>query len=364
MFKGKARYRHQLRPLLWAGMLAFLFLEACGTGDRVEYKPASAGKADEVLWVMQESLFQDTIGATVRRNFQKSYGILPQEEPEYFLREKNFNQFNNDIIKKYRTIVLCASREDGDQYGFARNLIEEEGKAYEEVVFLENVWAKPQIVVVVTANDREGLLDVLARRSPGVKSFIRESEDNSIRIQLYEGGLNDKAGALLKSKYGFSVDVPSLYYIAADNRDFTWLRHETVTLSSNIMVYKRSLSGEDLGTEVDWAAYAKNMRNYLGQSYISSAVEGSYMEIEERFAPVAQDTATVLGHAGRETQGLWRMEKDFMGGPFRNYAWFDTGDSTYYMVDFFVHAPKEGKKKHMRHLDYVWSTLKSGEQLP
>ena len=74
--------------------------------------------------------------------------------------------------------------------------------------------------------------------------------------------------------------------------------------------------------------------------------------------PPYQGPIDIMGQPGRETQGLWRIVNDFMGGPFRNYAWYDEATSTYYMIDVFVHAPKEGKKKFMRHLDYVLSTLR------
>ena len=100
------------------------------------------------------------------------------------------------------------------------------------------------------------------------------------------------------------------------------------------------------------------MREYITKLYISSSVEGSYMTIENRFAPVLQDSTTVLGHQAIRTRGLWRIEKDFMGGPFENYAWFDETTNTYYMIDTYVHAPKEGKKKYMRHLNYIVSTIK------
>ena len=341
---------------LLATMAALLIMQGCGTSGQLEFKPTSAGKADEILWVMNDAFWSDTIGGTVKHNFMKSYGILPQAEPDYFIREKNFNQFNNDIIKKYRMIVICATRDKDIQYPFARDLINDSGKEYDNIVYLRNVWAQPQYVVVVTADSRQEFHELLRSRSSEVLEFIRKSEDERIRIMLYENGNNDEATAIVRDKYGFSMDIPIEYYIAADNRDFTWFRRESVFLSSNILLYKRQLESEDMAGGVDWPLFARNMRNYLGQSYISSDVENSYMEIEDRYAPVDQGERDFLGRRVVETQGLWRMENDFMGGPFRNLAWFDEASSTYYMIDMFVHAPKEGKKKFMRQLDYILTT--------
>jgi hypothetical protein len=357
----KVRLRTGLRSLLAIAICAIAF-QGCGTAGQLEFKPTSAGKADEILWVMNDGFWSDTIGGTVKHTFMRSYGILPQAEPEYFVREKNFNQFNNDIIKKYRTIVICASRDSDVQYAFAREMIDDAGVDYENIVFLRNVWAQPQYVIVITADTRDELHDVLRNRSAEVIDYIRKSEDERIRIMLYENGNNDEATALVTGKYGFRMDIPVEYYIAVDNPDFTWLRRESVFLSSNILFYKRQLDAEEMAGGVDWQLFARNVRNYLGQSYISSDVEGSYMEIEDRFALVDQGSREFLEQECVETQGLWRMEKDFMGGPFRNLAWFDEATSTYYMIDMFVHAPKEGKKKFMRQLDYILDRTRLPEQ--
>jgi hypothetical protein len=116
------------------------------------------------------------------------------------------------------------------------------------------------------------------------------------------------------------------------------------------------MSKVEIERGIDWPKYAREMHNYLGKSYISTSVEGSYMEIERR-APVSQTSLEILGHEGVRTRGLWRIEGDFMGGPFDNYSWYSNIDSTYYMIDFYVHAPKEGKKTFMRHLEYVFGTI-------
>lgn len=338
-------------------IILMFMLGACQTGGSFEYKPASAGKVDEVLWVMNDAFWADTIGGTVNHEFQASYGILPQLEPEYFLRKKNFKQFNNDIIKKYRTIVICASREKDVKYGFARQLIEEQDEEYAPLVIMENVWAMPQQVFVITADSREDLHNVIRENAGAIKSAIRTAEDKRIDIMLYDAGLNDEASNLIEAKYGFSMDIPSDYYIARDNEDFTWFRKENVFLSSNIMIYKRVLDADEISKGVNWPEFATSMRNYLGNSYITSAAEDSYMAIEDRYAPVYQGPIDVMDQEGQETQGLWRIVNDFMGGPFRNYAWYDEASSTYYMIDVFVHAPKEGKKKFMRHLDHILSTM-------
>lgn len=343
--------------LVWLAVLLWVLASCESSGSTSKYLPTSGGKPDEILWVMNDSFWEDTIGATINHRFQKSYEVLPQAEPSYFVRKKTFQEFNNDIIKKYRTIVICTSKEADIEYGTVREIIQSTGVEYQKTLILNNVWAKPQLVVIITADSNEDLLNILTEQGDSIENAIRESENKSIDKYLYNNDPNLEAMNTVDSVFGFKPKIPLGYFVGINENNFIWVRKETVTLSSNILFYKRTLQPEEIANGVDWNQYAKNIRGYLGKTYISSRVEGSYMTIEDRFAPVYQDTVEVLGHQAIRTRGLWRIEKDFMGGPFENYAWFDESDNTYYMIDTYVHAPKEGKKKYMRHLARIIETM-------
>ena len=124
------------------------------------------------------------------------------------------------------------------------------------------------------------------------------------------------------------------------------------------MVYKKVLKQEDIENGVDWNQYSLVMRNYLGALYIASRTEGSYMMIDEKNAPIYHSSAKILNENAVRSIGLWKLEKDFMGGPFVNYSWFDEKTMTFYMVDGFAHAPGETKKKFMRHLEMIFTTIR------
>lgn len=322
------------------------------------FLPSSAGQPDEILWVMNEKFLDDTIGSTIYHRFAKSYDVLPQAEPNYALRQKSFQQFNNDIIKKYRTIVICASEEeDADKIELIKSIAQKKGIEFKDKLILKNVWANPQLVVLITAKNNEKLLQNLIANGDEIETAIRKSEDISIDKLIFRDERNHDAKKVVKDNFGFNIEIPIDYYIAKNESDFVWLRKETYVLSSNLLFYKKKLSAEELNSGIDWNQYAIQTREEVTKTYISSQVEGSYMEIEDRFAPVFQDSTEILGHTAIETKGLWRIEGDFMGGPFRTITWLDQTTATYYMLDVFVHAPKEGKKKYMRHLESIIATV-------
>ena len=350
------------KAFLIIGLLAFI--ESCSNSSTANYKPTSAGKSDEILWVLNDLFWEDTVGSIIHHKFMKAYDVLPQAEPEYFLRKKNFQQFNNDIIKKYRTIVLCISREDDPQYSDIVKLFDlaESKDSSKNPIVFKNLWAEPQTVILVVANNKEQLVTELNRSVDEIESIIRTEEDKRTEIMVYENGVNNDAIDEIKKRFDYQIDIPSDYFVGVNNDDFMWIRKETYTLSSNFLLYKRVLTPDEIKNGVDWNKFALQSRALLGRTYISTRAENSYMTIEEKYAPILQYSTEVLGNEAVLTKGLWKMENDFMGGPFVNLAWFDQSTSTYYMIDAYVHAPKESKKKYMRHITKILGTIQKVEE--
>jgi len=79
-------------------------------------------------------------------------------------------------------------------------------------------------------------------------------------------------------------------------------------------------------------------------------VEGSYMTTEYRLLPVYEEIAFRGGFAA-SMRGLWRMEGDFMGGPWTSIAWVDKARGQLVTVDGYVYAPYFGKREYLREVE-------------
>jgi len=175
-------------PIKWMKVMhrvlllcSLCFVVSCGSlEDKDKYLATSGGKPDEILWVMNESLWDDTIGSVINKRFQSSYEVLPQAEPQYFIRKKTFQEFNNDIVKKYRVIVICTSKEIDIEYGSVREIIQSTGVEYKKTLILNNVWAKPQLVVIVTADSNTELLEIMQKEGEQIEAAIRTEENKAI----------------------------------------------------------------------------------------------------------------------------------------------------------------------------------------
>ena len=76
------------------------------------------------------------------------------------------------------------------------------------------------------------------------------------------------------------------------------------------------------------------------------------MTIYDGFVP-QMDTLMLNGMYAVAYRGLWKMENDFMGGPFVHYTLLDKDQMRIINLDAFVYAPKFNKREYLRELDAI-----------
>jgi hypothetical protein len=59
-----------------------------------------------------------------------------------------------------------------------------------------------------------------------------------------------------------------------------------------------------------------------------------------------------------ELRGLWRVEGDFMGGPFVSISQIDEQRNRIVTVEGYVYAPKYNKREYIRQLEAILYTIK------
>ena len=82
------------------------------------------------------------------------------------------------------------------------------------------------------------------------------------------------------------------------------------------------------------------------------------MEVDDKNLPIYFKEMLFQGMRGLQARGIWRMEKDFMGGSFVTYLLPDAKNKRIIFIDAFVYAPGQKKRPEMRRLDTVFSTFK------
>ena len=81
------------------------------------------------------------------------------------------------------------------------------------------------------------------------------------------------------------------------------------------------------------------------------------MQIERRMIPTYHEISFHGGFAA-EVRGLWRMENDFMGGPYYSLTFYDEPNARLITVEGYAYAPYFDKRPYMREIEGIVKSVK------
>ena len=151
------------------------------------------------------------------------------------------------------------------------------------------------------------------------------------------------------------MTVPQGFFIAKDEPDFMWLRKELERSSADLVIYQTPYR-DTLQFEPQSLVA---MRNMMEGQYIPGPSEDSYMGTETEFVPPLVTTASKFpaGYA-KEMRGMWKVENNFMGGPFVSYTFADSRTGQLVTVEGFYYEPNQKKRNALLQLESIAYSLK------
>ena len=319
--------------------------------------PSSTGGADEIMFVLPSHLYTTATKKAISNEYNKVYRILPAEESIFNISKVEYSSMNS-LMYRFRNIVLMANlNQETEVLGLAKEVLTEAqyeklSKGEQKTFILTNVWSKPQNVVFIFGDDEEDLQSSLMESAPDVMSHISKTDLEEYKKMAYLNGVNLSLKDQWREYHGLELDIPSDFKLAENEGNFVSLRKDVkqgmIFIFFDIIEYSGEIPDFNNGIA---------LRNERG-TFVSSDNKGSYMSADTTLG--FKTTKTLSGDLIRyETSGLWRMENDFMGGPFINQYIIDNKNNRVIFLDGFIYAPGDNKKKrYMRQLEGVFSTLK------
>ena len=345
---------------------SFLFvftLSSCSddTRKKMDITPMAYGNIDNIYLVSDDYFWNSAIGDTFKNQFEALYPITPQPEPLFDIRYVNPEKFNK-VLKTHRAVIIMADLSDKENV--ATKLVYEAigekklKKAFSDkryrIAIQKNRWAMGQVVVYWFAPNREELLETVSKDYKQVIRAVNDLDSEKLLKMVYADGLNQRVMEDIKKKYGIEMQIPQGFRLAHQDSSTIWLFEETTKVSNNIMIH--SIKNADYKTISRDSIIA--IRNRVSKKYFSSWSEGSYMVVDNENMPIFFQEMVFGGLRSMQARGIWRMEKDFMGGPFVSYLIPNPKEKTTLLIDAFVYAPGQKKRPEMRKLDAVFSTFK------
>lgn len=311
-------------------LLIGLLLLSCNDGDskKQRYLSESSGNINNISVVVDNILWEDTIGEAIRNVLAAPLEGLPQDEPIFSISQMPTQVFSG-FATKNRTVLKI-----------------EKGKPAATTI-LNDVYARPQTVVVVSGETNSEIIDQLNNNSKKIVSALKKTE---IKEQQRRISLSLFDDTPLKDDLGIEMKFPTAYRIAKKADHFFWIRKDIKTGTMDLLVYQVPLSairkGDSAVTDI------VRLRDSIGEKYIEGRLEGSYLATESAYAPYIFETA-IDNKPAFETKGIWDVKNDFMSGPFINYAIEDKPNNRYVVVEGYVFAPSVEKRDYVFELESI-----------
>jgi len=324
-----------MKRIIYSFFVLSIVLSSCNDKNQRSLLPNVTGKSGEVVLVIEPDMWASETGEAFRKALSQELPALPQSEPVLDLVHIPYSAFTN-IFKTHRNLVFAKV----------------DKKLHEPKVLVQkDMWAKPQIVIQVMAPDAGSLAKLVNEKGDLLVDRIlkREMERYAGNYKKYQQrGMAD----ILEKKFGIRLTVPQGYSLDLDTTNFAWIesrgRGDAV---QGLLIYEYDQPEVELTTD-----YLIAKRNEFTKKYVPGPNKGSYMAVEREVDTYRREIK-VGGLEVIELRGLWKVENDFMGGPFLSFVIKDNENNRIIALDGFVYAPQFDKRDYLRQLEAILNSV-------
>lgn len=309
----------------------------------VSRKDRSTGNIAEILVVTQnEDQWSGVIGDSIKHFFLDYQYGLPQPEEQNKLLHINVGAFS-ELFHKHKCILEVEIDPTAE-------------KAVAETAV--DLWAAPQRYVKITAPNAYAWVDLFETQKEVYHKWFNKVERDRI-LNVLRPTNDNKISEAIAKKFGFTLTVPQGFYIAKNEPEFMWIRKELERSSACLVIYQLPYQ--------DTAQFSREsliaMRNMMVGKHIPGPSEGSYMATETEFVPpLVTYVADYPAGYTMEMRGMWRVENDFMGGPFVSYTFADNRTGNLVTVEGYYYEPNQKKRNALLQLEAMAYSLKFVEE--
>lgn len=327
------------RSIQFSILLLFsIIISSCGESTVTELR--SSGKtAEMIISLNNKTKWEGKIGDSIKSFFNREYEVLPQVEPLFEMAFIPIDRLtNNKMFRAHHNILIV----DID-------------KKISETTFeaKKDFWAAPQRVIKITSPSDEDFIAYWSEKKESIYGILMDSEHERL-IKTFHAFRDRDIQNDLRKTFGFKMEIPGGFYVATNRDDFMWIRKEAKHHSQGIIIYTYDF--------VDTMTFEKeriiSFRNAITEEFIPGPSDGSFMTVAQEYAPIYTKRIGLNDMFAVETRSLWRLENDFMGGPFVNYTFVDERTNKVISIDGYVYAPNKPKRDLMIQMESIVHSLK------
>ena len=290
----------------------------------------TTGKINTISVIIDDQLWNGEIGDSIRNTFASPVIGLPEEEPLFTI-----NQYPVKLLEGFATdsrAILIIKKATKTRFEIKRNQ-----------------YASPQNVFHIAGKTTDELLQLIEKHSPNIIRLIEKGEI----AQSQE--INKKAllsTAFFKKQFQLTIEVPSNFETVLRKPNFVWLKKNSISGSSSLLLYQLPLKKI---TPSNVAVDILKMRDSIGK-YIQGTEPNTYMICETGYTPYFFKSK-LDNRLAYETRGTWRLQNDYMSGPFINYTIVDKANNRLLILEGFCYSPSKEKRDVMHELEAIMHSV-------
>jgi hypothetical protein len=278
------------------------------------------------------------IEPTVRSILQEPVQT-PQPEPEFRLRVGTAGKF--DTYSRFRILFIIGTSQDTLIHQILGTRADSLSEGGFGLLRVPNPWLKGQFALIFIARDTGQLVPGLEIYAARIRQTLREIVLDQMARAVYIEGVDKKLTAEFRTRYGFTIDVPRRWLLNQDHADSGFVYLYGHVPDRNVFVFwqdrTRALVPESLAVLRD---------RLTGRYYNGDSIDQKFLQAE---------TIAFLSGPCVRLSGVWRNDRDVIGGAFVNYSFNFRG--RFYMADGLVFNPGKPKLDALAQTEAVIRTL-------
>jgi len=319
-------------------ILFFAALTVIGCGQQTDgkrsiaYMPDSVGRINGLQVVIDNDLWNGTVGETIRTYFAALTDGLPQQEPIFSISQmapENYDSFS----RTYRTFLHVSIGEE------------------DSLKLKKNIYATPQTGAFISATTEQGLIDIIEANQQRIIAAFKASEIKERQRRTRIAMLKVDS---LQDRFGLTLEIPAAYRIAASSDDFYWIRKDLKSGTTNLLIYEVPLTA--ISDTANILGDIIKVRDSIGSRYLPVEDDGMFIT-EEAYAPYLF-ASQVDGKFAYQSKGTWEVKDEYMAGPFVNFAVHDEANQRYLILEGFTYAPSVEKRDLQFELESILQSAK------
>jgi len=292
-------------------IVVLFFLSACSDG--IKTLPSSTGILSEVIFVVEDLIWETQIKDVAFRTFGAPIQGLTQDESSFRIIQVNHSEFKS-ILKTHKNIVIIAN-----------NVITSNQ---------QDKWSRGQLVVQLEfISDDNELMNDLHK----IKAIFEFREIRILRNSISKSSQKIKEKHI-KEQFNIETLIPLEYTVIKDTIALFWAAYNP----SKKEEIRHLLVFSFIPEAINYQQEVLIKTDSIFAKYLLGAKIGQYVKIENIFSPIFSENTY---------RGLWKLNAGFMGGPFIIKTYFINNKVV--VTVGLIFAPNDRKRKYIKTFEAI-----------